>query len=128
MDAYQSWQPEGPGAPDHPTAKAYIVNFVKDLATYARETRAHSDLQVFVQNAEELSDHPDYVQAASDIGKADLFYNGNRHQPAGEVERSVDQLDRFKQAGKPVPASDYVTEKATRTATSPTTRAAPSTP
>jgi endo-alpha-1,4-polygalactosaminidase (GH114 family) len=53
------------------------VNFVKDLATYARETRAHSDLQVFVQNAEELSDHPDYVQAASDIGKADLFYNGN---------------------------------------------------
>ena len=50
----------------------------------------------------------------------------------------MDQLDRFKQAGKPVPASDYVTEKAkidafyekkaTRTATSPTTRAAPSTP
>ena len=87
-----------------------MVDFVKDIAGYA--TQNHPNFQVFVQNAEELSRHPDYVQAVSGIGKEDLFYNGNRRQPAGEVRWSVNQLDRFKQAGKPVLVTDYVTERA----------------
>ena len=88
-----------------------MVAFVKDIATYARVTQDHPDFQVFVQNAEELSVHPDYVQTVSGIGKEDLFYNGNRRQPASEVEWSVNQLDRFKEAGKPVLVTDYVTER-----------------
>ena len=52
------------------------------------------------------------MQTVSGIGKEDLFYNGNRRQPAGEVKWSVNQLDRFKAAGKPVLVTDYVTERA----------------
>jgi cysteinyl-tRNA synthetase len=89
-----------------------MVTFVKDIANYARATQNHPDFQVFVQNTEELSQHSDYVQAVSGIGKEDLFYNGNRRQPAAETSYSIRQLDRFKAAGKPVLVTDYVTERA----------------
>jgi cysteinyl-tRNA synthetase len=107
VDAYQYWEPREPDVP----VEDDIVSFVKDIATYARVTQDHPNFQVFVQNAEELSQHSDYVQAVSGIGKEDLFYNGNRRQPATEVEWSMNQLDRFKAAGKHVLVTDYVTER-----------------
>jgi cysteinyl-tRNA synthetase len=107
VDAYQYWRPREPDVP----VEDEMVSFVKDIATYARVTQGHPDFQVFVQNAEELSQHPDYVQAVSGIGKEDLFYNGNRRQSDAEVRWSVNQLDRFKEAGKPVLVTDYVTER-----------------
>ncbi len=112
VDAYQYWEPGGPGNPDRSTAEEEMVAFVKDIAEYARVTRGQPGFMVFVQNAEELSRHPDYVQTVSGIGKEDLFYNGNRRQPADEVNWSVGQLDRFKAAGKPVLVTDYVTRRA----------------
>jgi cysteinyl-tRNA synthetase len=108
VDAYQYWEPREPGVP----VEDEMVDFVKDIATYARVTHDHPNFQVFVQNAEELSSHPDYVEAVSGIGKEDLFYNGNRRQPDAEVRWSVQQLDRFKEAGKPVLVTDYVTRRA----------------
>jgi cysteinyl-tRNA synthetase, unknown class len=107
VDAYQYWEPREPGLP----VEDEMVAFVKDIAHYARVTQGHPNFQVFVQNAEELSVHPDYVQTVSGIGKEDLFYNGNRRQPASEVEWSVRQLDRFKEAGKLVLVTDYATER-----------------
>ena len=111
VDAYQYWEPGGPGSPDHLTAEEDMVEFVKDIAQYARVTKGHPDFQVFVQNAEELSTHPDYVATVSGIGKEDLFYNGNRRQPASETNWSVSHLDVFKAAGKPVLVTDYVTKR-----------------
>jgi cysteinyl-tRNA synthetase len=108
VDAYQYWESREPGIP----VEDEMVAFVKDIANYARVTQNHPGFQVFVQNAEEISRHPDYVQAVSGIGKEDLFYNGNRRQPAGEIRWSVQQLDRFKEAGKPVLVTDYVTRRA----------------
>jgi cysteinyl-tRNA synthetase len=108
VDAYQYWEPREPDV----SAEAEMVDFVKDIANSARVTHNHPGLQVFVQNAEELSRHPDYVQTVSGIGKEDLFYYGNRRQAADEVRWSVKQLDRFKEAGKPVLVIDYVTERA----------------
>jgi cysteinyl-tRNA synthetase, unknown class len=107
VDAYQYWRPREPGV----ATAAEMVDFVKEIAEYARVTQNHPDFQVYVQNAEELSTHPDYVQTVSGIGKEDLFYDGNRRQPAGEVRWSVKQLDRFKEAGKPVLVTDYVTQR-----------------
>jgi cysteinyl-tRNA synthetase len=112
VDAYEYWQTGGPGAPDYPDAAAEMVGFVKSIATYARVTHDHPNFKVFVQNAEELSRHPDYVRAVSGIGKEGLFYDGNGRQPADEVRWSVKQLDRFKAAGKPVLVTDYVTRRA----------------
>jgi cysteinyl-tRNA synthetase len=108
VDAYQYWEPREPDVP----AEAEMVAFVKDIASYARVTHNQPGFQVFVQNAEELSRHSDYVHTVSGIGKEDLFYYGNRRQPADEVRWSVKQLDRFKEAGKPVLVIDYVTERA----------------
>ncbi len=113
-----------------------MVDFVKSIANYARVTQNHPNFQVFVQNAEELSVHDDYVRTVSGIGKEDLFYDGNRRQPDSEVRWSVSHLDSFKAAGKPVLVTDYVTrrpridafyDRARHAATSPTPRAATST-
>jgi cysteinyl-tRNA synthetase len=108
VDAYQYWEPREPQV----QVEDEMVAFVKDIATHARETKGRTGFQVFVQNAEELSVHPDYLQTVSGIGKEDLFYDGNRRQPTGEVNWSVSHLDTFKDAGKPVLVTDYVTEKA----------------
>ncbi len=107
VDAYQYWRSRQPGV----ATADEMVTFVEDIAEYARVTRNHPDFRVFVQNAEELSRYPDYVQTVSGIGKEDLFYDGNRRQPASEVRWSVKQLDRFKEAGKPVLVTDYVTQR-----------------
>ncbi len=91
------------GRPDaDASAEAEMMNFVKDIANYACGTHNHPDFQILVQRAEELSRHPDYVPTVSGIGKEDLFYYGNRRQPADEVRWSVKQLDHFNEAGKPV--------------------------
>ena len=105
VDAYWYWRH------GRPSSEEDMVDFVKDIATYARETKGHPDFQVYVQNAEELSVHPDYVQTVSGIGKEDLFYNGNRRQPDSEVRWSVRHLDTFKATSKPVLVTDYVTER-----------------
>jgi cysteinyl-tRNA synthetase len=107
VDAYQYWRPRQPGV----ATADEMVSFVETIAEHARVTRNHPDFWVFVQNAEELSRYPDYVQTVSGIGKEDLFYDGNRRQPASEVRWSVKQLDRVKEAGKPVLVTDYVTQR-----------------
>lgn len=105
VDAYSYWRR------DHATAEADMVEFVKDIATYARTNGGGPDFRVYVQNAEELSRHPDYLAAVSGIGREDLFYNGNRPQSKSEVRYATRQLDRFKAAGKPVLVIDYVTKR-----------------
>jgi cysteinyl-tRNA synthetase, unknown class len=114
VDAYQYWEPGGPGSPEYLTAEEVTVEFVKGIVEYARVTESHPDYPVFVQNAEELSTHPDYGATVSGIGKEDLFYNGNRCQPTSETNWSVSHLDVFKAAGKPVLVTDYVTKKRAR--------------
>ncbi len=112
VDAYEYWGPGGSSGLDRPTAEREMVRFVKSIAEYARVTHDHPGFEVFVQNAEGLSVHRDYVRTVSGIGKEDLFYDGNRRQSAAETSYSVRQLDRFKQAGKPVLVTDYVTQQA----------------
>ena len=113
VDGYEFWKTGGPGSPDRPSAEADMVAFVKSIGDYARANGGGPDFQVFVQNAEELSQNPGYVDSVSGIGKEDLFYNGNRRQPKSEVRYSSKQLDRFKAAGKPVLVTDYVTRRET---------------
>jgi endo-alpha-1,4-polygalactosaminidase (GH114 family) len=100
LDAYQYWEPGGPGNSDHPIAEDNMVEFVKGIVQYARLMKGRSEFQVFVQNAK------------------DLLYNSNRRQPSGETAWSVSHLDRFKDAGKPVLVPDY----ATKPAETPSTR------
>jgi cysteinyl-tRNA synthetase, unknown class len=61
VDAYEYWQHGGPGSPDRATTEREMVDFVKGIASRARTT--DPDFGVFVQNAEDLSSHPDYGAA-----------------------------------------------------------------
>ncbi len=58
IDSYQFWQEKG-----HADSEQEMVDFVKAIAAHAREARGVKDFAVFVQNAEELSSHKDYVAA-----------------------------------------------------------------
>ena len=107
IDSYQFWQEKG-----HANSEQEMVDFVKAIATHARETRGVKDFAVFVQNAEELSSHKDYVAAVTGIGREDLFYDGNSKVAADETRFAISKLNAFKDAGKPVLVIDYPTDAA----------------
>ena len=111
VDAYEYWGPGGESGLERAAAEEEMVAFVKSIAHYARVTKGRPKFGVFVQNAEDLSSHPDYVSTVTGIGKEDLFYDGNVRQPAAETNYSISRLDRFKKAGKPVLVTDYATRK-----------------
>jgi endo-alpha-1,4-polygalactosaminidase (GH114 family) len=57
------WDANRDGRPDaNASAEAEMMNFVKDIANYARGTHNHPGFQILIQNAEELSRHPDYLR------------------------------------------------------------------
>lgn len=112
VDAYQYWGPGGESGLNRPTAEQEMVDFVKEIANYARVIKGKKDFIVIPQNAEALAVHPDYVQTVSGIGKESLWYNGNSPQPAAYTSWSIAYLDIFKNAGKIVLVIDYVTEQA----------------
>ena len=112
VDAYYFWGPEGESGLKRASSEVEMVDFVKSLARHARAIRGKKDFAIFVQNAEELGAHADYMQAVTGIGREDLFYNGNKPQRAGEIKHSIGQLRKFKAAGKCVLVIDYPTEKA----------------
>ncbi|MFN4219422.1 MAG: MJ1477/TM1410 family putative glycoside hydrolase [bacterium] len=111
IDAYQYWGPGGESGLNRLTAEQEMVDFVKEIANYARVTKGKNNFLVIPQNAEELSTHPDYVQTVSGIGKEDLWYNGNTPQPNEYISEAITNLDVFKNAGKIVLVIDYVTQQ-----------------
>ncbi len=102
IDAYEYWLPE------RPTAEREMVDFVKEIAYYARVIKGKTDFIVIPQNGEKLSAYEDYVDAVSGIGREDVWYNGNSPNPPEEVEEVIYHLDIFKNAGKKVLVIDYV--------------------
>jgi cysteinyl-tRNA synthetase len=111
IDAYEFWGPDGPSGLKRKTAEREMIDFVKSIAKYAREDRGVPQFLVFVQNCEELGKHPDYLAAVSGIGREDTWYNGNKPNKASDIAEILANLDRFKDAGKPVLCIDYVTRE-----------------
>lgn len=111
IDAYEFWGPGGPSKLNRKTAEQEMVDFVKSIANHARVDRHVPQFLVFVQNAEELSRHADYVAAVSGIGREDTWYNGNKANKAADIAEVLRGLDRFKASGKLVLCIDYVTKQ-----------------
>ena len=109
IDAYEYWGPGGESGLDRPTAEQEMVDFVKDIANYARIAKGKTNFLVFSQNGEALSSHSEYVQVIDGIGKEDLWYLDNTPQPSSYVEEAIANLDIFKQSSKLVLVIDYVT-------------------
>ncbi|MEO0202428.1 MAG: MJ1477/TM1410 family putative glycoside hydrolase [candidate division WOR-3 bacterium] len=105
IDAYEYWLPE------RPTAEREMVDFVKEIAHYARVIKGKTNFIVIPQNGEKLSAHEDYVNIISGIGREDVWYNGNNPNPPEEVDEVIHHLDIFKNAGKKVLVIDYVREQ-----------------
>jgi cysteinyl-tRNA synthetase, unknown class len=107
IDSYQFWQEKGQA-----NTEQEMVDFVKSIAAHAREVRGAKNFAVFVQNAEELSSHKDYIDAVTGIGREDLYYDGNSKVAADETKFAISKLNAFKDAGKLVLVIDYPTELA----------------
>ncbi len=112
IDAYEYWGPGGESGLNRPTAEQEMVDFVQAIAGYARVDMGMTDFGVFPQNGEALSTCPDYVQTVTGIGREDTWYEDNDPQPSSHTAEVVAGLDVFKQAGKLVLVTDYVTRQA----------------
>jgi len=111
IDAYEYWGPGGESGLNRVTAEQEMVDFVKDIANYARVTKGKTDFGVFPQNGEGLSVHSDYVAIVTGIAKEDTWYNGNRPNNSTYINQVIENLDVFKEAGKLVLVIDYVTKQ-----------------
>lgn len=102
IDAYEFWT-------DRKTAERDMVEFVKAIAARARASSAA--FAVFPQNGDGLAAHRDYVDVVTGIGREDLFFDGDKRQPAGETREAAANLDVFRKAGKLVLVTEYPTKK-----------------
>lgn len=102
IDAYQYWNTS--------SSEAEMVDFVKNIASYARVTKGKSDFAVFPNNGEALSSYADYVQAVTGIGKESLWYSDNTPQSDSATTSAISKLDTFKNAGKTILVLEYPTQ------------------
>ncbi len=105
VDANDDWQAT------RPTAEREMADFVKKLASYARERRP--GFLIVPQNGEELLEFPDYVRMIDAIAKEDLLFGGNQRKdgeanPEAEIAKSKRHLDKALRGGRRVLAVEYL--------------------
>jgi cysteinyl-tRNA synthetase len=105
VDAYEFWGPDGND--ERPSAAADMIDFVEQIAAYARAT--HPSFAVVPQNAEALLADPTYLATISAHGAEDTWFRGNATQSHFQAEAVVPMLDAVVAAGKAVLAIDYPT-------------------
>jgi cysteinyl-tRNA synthetase, unknown class len=92
--------------------RAQMISLVKRISEYMRAR--NPDAVILAQNAEELLDKNDYVQAIDATVKEDLIYGISHKElnnPAGDITHSTKLLDDSKAAGKRVFVVEYLTKK-----------------
>ncbi|NWJ47967.1 MAG: endo alpha-1,4 polygalactosaminidase [Chloroflexi bacterium] len=109
IDAYEYWGPDGESGLNRRSAEQEMVNLVEAIAQYGR--REKPEFGIFPQNGEALGRYPDYVQTVTGIGREDTWYDGNKANASSEIKGTLADLDLFKQAGKLVLATDYITSR-----------------
>jgi cysteinyl-tRNA synthetase len=99
---YSSW------AKNHdPHAEQDMVNLVVSLKQYA--VSKDPGFKVWVNGAEELLDHTNYVNAIDGMFKEEVYYtDSGKKQPAAETQYILENLQKAIDAGKPVVTVEYV--------------------
>lgn len=126
VDGYYFWSDPNAGIPEltRMQARGLMIDFVADMADYARQTRGAPSFMVFPQNAAEIirdandafdADADEYFSAISGIGQEDLFYDELTAQPAADVDFVLDQLREYHARDKTVLVTDYVIDQANAT-------------
>ncbi len=132
IDAFEYWGPTENGGNDTKRdSAAGMVDFVRALAQYARQTRGKPDFIVIPQNgtgliadwtypdaadpaAEAAAQKQRYFEVIDGIGAEDTFFFGpaDNDNPLDPQTETIALLDEFTTAGKVVLAIDYVTQTA----------------
>lgn len=100
---YSSWAEK-----NNPNSEQAMVDLIKSLKQYA--TSKDPDFKVWVNGAEELLDHPDYVAAIDGMFKEEVYYTDTgSKQPVAETQYTIENLQKAVDAGKPVVVIEYVT-------------------
>ena len=108
VDTYEYWKDNGSDKETREKAETRMTYFVKQISDYIHNKKGKYDFLIFVQNAEELGTDKNYLNAVDGIGKEDLWFDGNKPQPASYTEESIKYLNLFKNSGKTVLITDYV--------------------
>jgi cysteinyl-tRNA synthetase len=96
---------------DSENAKEWMVSFVAELATVARQQKA--DFIVIPQNAEELLGEQRYLTAIDGIAKEDLLYGGERDGERNSdtrIAQSSRRLAAARAVGLPVLVVEYLSD------------------
>ncbi|MBR1123076.1 endo alpha-1,4 polygalactosaminidase [Bradyrhizobium lablabi] len=90
-----------------PNAEQDMVDLVVSLKQYA--VSKDPSFKVWVNGAEELLDHANYVNAIDGMFKEEVYYtDSGRKQPLAETQYTVENLQKAVDAGKPVVVIEYV--------------------
>ncbi|MEQ1714519.1 MAG: MJ1477/TM1410 family putative glycoside hydrolase [Hyphomicrobium sp.] len=92
--------------------RAQMIDLVKRISNYMRAKNPQS--VVLAQNAEELLDKPDYIEAIDATVKEDLVFGISHKEvgnPAGDITHSTKLLDDSKVKGKRVFVVEYLVKK-----------------
>jgi cysteinyl-tRNA synthetase len=104
IDSYEYWLKSRPGAAND------MINFVKKIAETARTRSGNTNFGVFPQGGFMLASRADYVAVCTGIGNEDNWHTDNRRNNLQDTNEILQELDRFKKAGKLVLVTDYVTQ------------------
>ena len=108
VDAYQNAWAKTTAPGGAAGAETAMVDLIKYLHGYAEAKQP--GFKVWVNNAEELLKHPDYVEAIDGMFKENPFYtDSGQKQPASETRDSLALLNKAIAAGKDVISIEYVT-------------------
>ena len=89
-----------------------MVDFVKRMTKYMRDKKP--DIVILAQNAEELLDRKDYVDAIDGIAKEDLIFgisHTEKRNPEGDIEHSIPLLVKAHDAGKAIFVIEYLVNR-----------------
>lgn len=130
IDAFEFWGPSEIGGNDeNREAGSEMIDLVAAIADYARNVRGHTGFYLFPQNGSYIIDpdvYPDapnpeteataqksrYFAVINAIGAEDTFFPGNQNEnnPYNPDTWTIDLLNQFRDAGKPVFSTEYLTQ------------------
>ena len=118
VDAFEYFGPGGEAA-ERKSAASDMAGFVTAIASHARVVRRRPGFLVVPQNGANILDEiaaaeqKRYLATVDAIGAEDTFFYGDREEnnPLDMQRDTIAALERFRDAGKPVLAVDYLTDR-----------------
>ncbi|HLD88889.1 MAG TPA: MJ1477/TM1410 family putative glycoside hydrolase [Candidatus Nanoarchaeia archaeon] len=104
IDGYEYYQERGISDADR-----RMVDFVRKISKQAKSK--NPEFLIFPQNGEGLAKYKDYLDAVDGIGAEDTWYNEDVPNEPAEVQSKLNDLLKFKKAGKLVLTVDYVSKQ-----------------